>query len=423
MSLLEILPKVPAYMSYRQFGWPVMLPMNITVSVSYRCNSTCHTCDVWRKRSYELSVEEWDRVFQSLGSAPYWFTFSGGEPFLRKETVEIVLRAYRRCHPAIINIPTNGLLTSRIVEGVKRLAESCPESNLVINLSLDGLGEDHDRIRGVPGNFARAMETYRQLRALQYPNLTLGIHSVISNLNLDKIEELARFVMEELKPDSYISEIAEERVELSTIGWEITPSAHEYEQAINHFRQHSENPESLARMGQITRALRHEYYKMVPQVLEQQTQVLPCYAGWASCQISPDGNIWSCCVRAEPMANLLEFDFDFKKAWTTAKANQLRESIKNKECHCPLANAAYTTMLHHPPTAAKIGAQVASNVAAQKLDELFSRKKKPVIVNQTGNGLAPEAGESEKLQSYIKRSLEYKNNRKNLPVISVGVGE
>lgn len=420
MSLLEVLPKVPAYMSFRQFGWPVLLPMNITVSVSYRCNSTCHTCDVWRKRSYQLTVEEWDKVFQSLGHAPYWFTFSGGEPFLRQETVDIVLSAYERCKPAVINIPTNGMLTDRVVAGVKRLAENCPESNLVINLSLDGLGEEHDRIRGVPGNFAKSMATYRQLRSLKYPNFTLGIHSVISNFNLDQIEGLADFVMTELQPDSFISEIAEERVELDTLDWDITPTPEKYEQAIADFRQHSENAESIARMGVLTRALRHQYYQLVPQVLRQQTQVLPCYAGWASCQISPEGDIWSCCVRAEPMGNLLDFDFDFRKAWTTAKAHQLRESIKNKECHCPLANAAYTTMLHHPPTAAKIGTQVAINVLSDKLNAtatLFSHKKSlPVTTSHTpassdtGSQVLPAIT---KLDAYISQSTAYKASTKS----------
>jgi MoaA/NifB/PqqE/SkfB family radical SAM enzyme len=424
--MLKVLPKVPGYMSFRQFGWPVMLPMNITVSVSYRCNSTCHTCDVWRKRSYQLTVEEWDKVFQSLGQAPYWFTFSGGEPFLRKETVDIILRAYERCRPAIINVPTNGLLTERIVESVRTLASTCTESNLVINLSLDGVAEEHDQIRGVPGNFAKSMETFRQLRALkeQYPNFTLGVHSVISNFNLHKIDELAGFVMDELQPDSYISEIAEERVELSTIDWDITPTPENYEAAISKFRQHSETAESIGRMGHITRALRHEYYKMVPEVLRQETQVLPCYAGWASCQISPDGDIWSCCVRAEPMGNVLEHNYDFKKAWTTARAKQIRESIKNKECHCPLANAAYSTMLHHPPTAVKVGVKVAASVAGDKLGEvraLFANKKPLPMVSQSGSaadsgsvpeGVEPALAKLPMLPTYIERSQKYKETTK-----------
>ncbi|MGH2502857.1 MAG: radical SAM protein, partial [Ktedonobacterales bacterium] len=53
-------------------GKPLALPMNITVSVSYRCNSRCKTCNVWLLPNYDLTVEEWDRSFQSLGRAPYW---------------------------------------------------------------------------------------------------------------------------------------------------------------------------------------------------------------------------------------------------------------------------------------------------------------------------------------------------------------
>ena len=41
-------------------------------------------------------------------------TFTGGEPFLRKDLDEMVISAYRHCRPEVITIPTNGLLTDRV---------------------------------------------------------------------------------------------------------------------------------------------------------------------------------------------------------------------------------------------------------------------------------------------------------------------
>jgi hypothetical protein len=58
------------------------------------------------------------------------------------------------------------------------------------------------------------------------------------------------------------------------------------------------------------------------------------------------------------MGNLRDHDYDFGSVWRTAAAARLRSSIKAGECHCPLANAAYTNMLLHAPTVARVAADV-----------------------------------------------------------------
>ena len=63
------------------------------------------------------------------------------------------------------------------------------------------------------------------------------------------------------------------------------------------------------------------------------------------------------------MGNLREHDYDFASVWRTAKAAELRRSIKAGECYCPLANAAYTNMLAHGPTVTKVAAEVAKSRA------------------------------------------------------------
>jgi hypothetical protein len=59
------------------------------------------------------------------------------------------------------------------------------------------------------------------------------------------------------------------------------------------------------------------------------------------------------------MGNLREHDYDFGSVWRTAQGDELRRSIKARECYCPLANAAYTNMLTHGPTVRKVAADVA----------------------------------------------------------------
>jgi sulfatase maturation enzyme AslB (radical SAM superfamily) len=237
--MLEVLPKVAKLQASYALGKPLALPMNLTISVSYRCNSRCKTCNVWQRPNDDFTIEEYDKTFESIGRDAYWFTFSGGEPALRKDLPEMVEAAYRHCRPGIINIPTNGIQDKIIPGRIERVLQAAPTSEVIVNLSLDGVGEKHDIVRGVKGNFERAMRTYAGLKALKgrYKNFTLGVHTVISNFNVDEFENIYNFVRDELKPDSFISEIAEERVELDTVGMGITPPIQKYQPVVERLQE------------------------------------------------------------------------------------------------------------------------------------------------------------------------------------------
>ena len=365
MGLAKVLPEIPALKASYATGHMLRLPVNITVSVSYRCNSRCKTCNVWLLPNDDLTLSEWDRVFESLGHAPYWFTFSGGEPTLRKDLPDMVASAYRHCRPGIINIPTNGIQHKIIPGRIEHVLQMAPKSEVIINLSLDGVGCKHDEIRGVRNNWSHAMATYSALKELkkQYKHLTVGIHTVISNFNVDLFAELCEYVQRELKPDSYITEIAEERVELDTVGLGITPTAERYSVAIDTLLE-SMRDQHLTGVAEVTQAFRRQYYEIVKQTLREHRQAIPCMAGVASAQIAPNGDVWTCCVRAQSMGNLRDHDYDFGSVWRTGEADQLRRSIKAGECYCPLANASYTNMLMHGPTVRKVAGEVARSRAA-----------------------------------------------------------
>ena len=371
-AMLELLPRLPLYWSFYRFGRRrfafKLLPFSLVVSVSYRCNSRCQTCGVWRKVSEEMSAGEWRQVFGLLGRTPFYLTFTGGEPFLRADLNEIVIAGAELCRPGVITIPTNGLLTRRIVDCTDQICAAALHSQVGLNLSLDGVGEEHDQIRGVPGNWQRAMETWQALKALQekHDNLVLSVHTVVSRFNVGRIREIVEG-LEFLAPDSYITEVAEERVELDTVGWDITPSAGEYAPIADYLSARARGapaPGTQAAprkpLARLTQAFRAEYYQLARRVLEQQRQVIPCQAGWASGHIAPDGDVWTCCVRAEPVGNLRQTGYDLRPIWfeQAGELRRLRSSIAAGECACPMANASYANMLLHPPTLARVARDV-----------------------------------------------------------------
>ena len=350
--MLELIPRIFVYKLARTFGFPRIMPMNYTLSLLYTCNSRCRTCNVWKKKSDDLTVSEYKQIFKKLGRSPYWLTLSGGEPFLRKDIVEICQELYKYCKPKIINIPSNGILTDTIVKNVQKITEICTKSQIIINLSIDGIEEQHDEIRNVPGNYKKVINTFNKLKKLNIDNLSIGIHTVISKLNVSGFSRIANKLMQ-LQPDSYITEIAEHRIELDTMESDITPDIISYCTAIDYLIHRIKNGKFKG-MNKITQSFRIEYYNLVKKILRDKTQVIPCYAGIASAQISPDGEVWSCCIKAESMGNLRTNDYNFKKIWFSKQMSKERRSIKNKECYCPLANASYTNMLMHFPTLTRV---------------------------------------------------------------------
>ena len=355
--MLKTLLQVPGAYLFRLIGWPRTPPMSLTLSVTFRCNSRCRTCNVYNRISPELTVDEWSRVFRSLGRAPAWITISGGEPFLRQDLKELVVSLYDICRPAIINIPTNGLLTDRIPGIVTDLTRHCRGTQVVVNVSIDDIRERNDLIRGVPGSYERATATFKALKAIQAPNLTVGIHTVISIYNVHRIPEIYDH-LQTLGPDSYITEIAEERHELGTINSGITPGLEEYARAVD-FLVSRMKQTGYRRVGRLTRAFRMEYYNLVKDILRQKRQVIPCFAGFASAHIAPGGDVWLCCIKAEPVGNLREAHYDFASVWNSREAREMRSDIKKRRCYCPLANASYTNILYDLPRLFKVGCRFA----------------------------------------------------------------
>jgi len=235
-----------------------------------------------------------------------------------------------------------------IEKRLRHILSMCTNTSFIVNLSLDGVGDKHDEIRGVKGNFQSLLDTYTSLMSMkkEYSNLIIGVHSVLSIFNLDHFAEIYKFVRQ-LQPDSYIVEVAEERTELFNVGIQVTPDAMMLSMVMSRLRE-SIKRDYLSQGGFLARliqASRLTYYETVPEILMKNHQTRPCYAGFASCQITPYGDVWPCCVLGydQPMGNLREHDYDFERIWFSQRAHEIRRYIRNGKCSCPLANAWYTS--------------------------------------------------------------------------------
>ena len=218
--------------------------------------------------------------------------------------------------------------------------------------SIDGVGDIHDEIRGVKGNFKQLEKTIAYLKEVErrYPSFHLELGTVISNFNIDFLSEIEDYVHSQ-EIQSYRNEIAEQRTEFFNLQNNITPDADTYERLIKEFagkiRQNLGQKRNLART---TEALRLVYYDLVVKILRQKRQVIPCFAGVSNVHINYNGEVWPCCVLgySKPLGELRQINYNFQKLWHSEQAENVRKYIKDGNCACPLANQAYSNILCSP---------------------------------------------------------------------------
>lgn len=365
----KIAPYMFDYRMNRWFGRKKFNPMTITYSVTAACQSRCKTCQIGAmfcqdptRPQKDLKLDEIEKIFKSMKPV-YFFNMSGGEPFMRDDLPEIVELACKYLKPRVVHTPTNAILSEKIIKNTEKIIQIVrkydPSVPVTVKPSIDGVGDKHDEIRGVKGNFKCLLKTIDGLKKLEekYDNFHLELGTVISNFNINDLDEIEDFV-HSLGVESYRNEVAECRTEFFNLEDEITPPAEVYQKLIKDFaRKVEDNIGKKKKLARTTEAMRVVYYDLAGKILAEKRQVIPCYAGVSNVHINYDGGVWPCCVLGyeQEMGNLRDYDYDFQKLWYSDKAFEVRKYIKEKNCACPLANQAYSNELMHIPTLVKAG--------------------------------------------------------------------
>ncbi len=134
-------------------------PLSAHVKLTENCQAKCISCDYWKTRWQDALDTEHavDLVNQIAGAGIRSLRFTGGEPLLRKDFFDVLGRANTSGFHSII-VQTNGLL-------LKKLHREINDSPITkVAVSIDGLEQSNDYIRGIRGYFNLAMEGIRLLR-------------------------------------------------------------------------------------------------------------------------------------------------------------------------------------------------------------------------------------------------------------------
>ncbi len=153
------------------------LPRFLTYTVTFQCNARCIMCDSWKKKAHdELTPAQLDRILPGLPNMDA-VRLTGGEPFFRKDFPDIAETIRAHLRPLLLHITSNGLLTDRIVRFCEQRNRRTP---LFLLLSIDGVQDYHNRIRGLETAWDKVMATARALAPRQRElKLTLAANQTI----------------------------------------------------------------------------------------------------------------------------------------------------------------------------------------------------------------------------------------------------
>ncbi len=152
-------------------------PRMLTYTVTFACNARCIMCDSWKMPPREeLTLDDLERIFAQLPRLDV-VRLTGGEPFVRRDLPGIADLATRQLRPLVLHVTSNGLLTERIV----RFCESRRgQPRLHLLISVDGLGEKHNQIRGNRSAWPSVLETLQTIAPMQHRwNVRLAVNQTI----------------------------------------------------------------------------------------------------------------------------------------------------------------------------------------------------------------------------------------------------
>jgi radical SAM protein with 4Fe4S-binding SPASM domain len=160
-------------------------------NVSRRCNLHClHCYTESQDRPYpnELSHDEAENLIDQLSDfgVPV-LLLSGGEPLYRPDTLELARYASGKGLRVVLS--TNGtMISGEVAHDIKKAGVS------YVGVSLDGLGQVHDRFRGVRGTFQKSLAAIGHCREA---GVKVGLRFTLTRYNYHQVEDIFHLVEEQ----------------------------------------------------------------------------------------------------------------------------------------------------------------------------------------------------------------------------------
>lgn len=287
--------------------------LNGTVIVTYRCNARCTMCNRYKcpsKPDEEISIETIKKLPEM-----YFTNITGGEPFIREDLKDVVRELYKKSDRIVIS--TNGFFTDRIVD----LCKEFP--NIGIRISIEGLEETNNSIRGLDDGFNRGYTTLKKLVDMGMKDVGFGM--TVQDANAKDLVDLYKlsdemnmeFATASLHNSFYFVEAKNIIKDREVVG-------KEFEKLVN----------ELLKSNSPKKWFRAYFNHGLINYIYGQKRLLPCDMAFDTFFIDPYGDVMPCngTKEKEVMGNLNEQSWD--ELWNSEQAEKVRAKVRNCDRQC-----------------------------------------------------------------------------------------
>ena len=315
------------------------IPNYSIIYIDGRCNMLCGFCchaAMDARKTPIMSAKQWGLIFKKAKSLLH-LTITGGEPFIRKDFVEIIDNIILNCGVPRVSINTNGFYTSRIKDFIPELINKHKDTEFTLSISVDGPEEIHDRVRKFKGAYKQLLETIDVMKVYRNKsNFFLKLASVLTKDNKNYLEDFMKqtsswpvdfheLILVRDVPVKEQLEIKEDYEKLSKI---------QHKKASNLWRR-SFNGKLFEKI----------YLETIKRIDSNKVHS-PCLAGGRLVEIFPDGAVRGCEVKKlwdiSKIGNLNDSNLDIVDIIKSKKAKDFRKVAKKCTCTFECASAVNT---------------------------------------------------------------------------------
>lgn len=294
-----------------------------SIIITYRCNAHCNMCDCFKDPT--RPEEEIDLATLEKLPNMAFTNITGGETFIRQDIHDIVELLYKKTDRIVIS--TNGYFTDRII----KLCEEFPQ--IGIRISIEGLEETNNAIRGLPDGFNRGYGTLKKLVEMGHKDVGFGM--TVQDMNakdLVPLYEMSNDLNMEFATASLHNSFYFRKTDNKIDDKKMV--AQEFEKLINELLK-SKSPKKWARA--------YFNHGLINYIYDQ-PRLLPCEMGTNGFFLDPYGNVLPCNGSTEKMAMGNLHDQSWDEIWNSEQAAKVREQVKHCDKNCWMIGSAAPAM-------------------------------------------------------------------------------
>lgn len=317
-------------------------PISLVHFVTNRCNARCSFCfidfDNPEVFANELSTDEIEKLTKSIGRSLQNINITGGEPFARKDISEILRMYYSNTSIRSAFITTNGSLPDRVERLCIEKSQKFPNKLLFLQISIDALPSEHNRIRKIDGLFEKAIESYDVANKFG-PNVQASIALTISPENCEQVVQVYEYLIDTCKVknialnivrDEGIYTVPKDKKELILAAYSSLSDRIVCDRSKGLLK--AWDPSST--QGRLMNKKNEIWREILQKIYLEPKYIVPCMAGSIFGIIEANGNVKPCEILDASVGNLRDFSMDFKKLWNSSRASEIKDWVRDTKCNC-----------------------------------------------------------------------------------------